>query len=363
MVEIVVLAVIIGVVCVIEAVAYLLYGKKAPEGRKRILEFLLDGRIQPFTQDSQVMSQGAAIRYQENPFTAWSLNPKFVNIYGEHIHNDLGFRSSDDFNDNEDILRIYCAGGSTTYCTDIEQNDQTWPQLLGSYLGECLGTSVEVINGGVGGFNTFQSYIRLSAYIDHLRPDVVIVYHAKNDLNPFYHETSDHLMVLPDYSNSMKSLDLGAMSNKVNFLTRYSYVARLLAIWNLSPEDYSLSAGYHRPVERDVATYLSARLDYSIIDTMHTNMVSLCKGRSVPLIYMTQRVEDQAFAPFVQDVNARIRLLENQDGGCWVFDLDKHLSHDADLFVDKMHFTKLGCEVVAKHISDYLCNSKIVSRG
>lgn len=364
MTGIVVLVIIVGVVGTIEIIAYLLYVKKAPAGRKSILEFLLDGRILPFTEESQVISQGSALRYQEHPFTAWSLNPRFVNIYGERIHNSLGFRASKDFAKNElGTLRIYCVGGSTTYCTDIEKNEQTWPQLLGLYLTESLGTPVEVINGGVGGFNTFQSYIRLSAYIDQINPDLVIVYHAKNDLNPFYHETVDRRKVLPDYSNSMKSLDLRAMADTVNYLTKYSYVVKLWAIWSLRPEKFSLSDGYHCPAERDVATYLAARFDDSVIHTMHSNMVSLCKGRNIQLVYMTQRVEDAVYAPFIQRINSMILSLDNPEAGCRVLDLDRLMEHDTQLFVDKMHFTHLGCEVVAKHISTFLYESKIVTRS
>ena len=141
-----------------EDAALLVYRIKVPTSRKRNLEFLLHRRVRPFPPASQVVSQAAAMRYSEHPFSGWSLNPDFLNVMGERIHNRQGFRDDQDFETlDPTALRIYCAGDSTTYSTNIEDNHGTWPFLLGQYLNDKQQHAVSVINGGVGGYFTFQS--------------------------------------------------------------------------------------------------------------------------------------------------------------------------------------------------------------
>ena len=53
----------------------------------------------------------------------------------KNTHNIEGFRKADtdeSFFEKNDInfqggFKIICLGGSTTYCTDIEKNEYTWP--------------------------------------------------------------------------------------------------------------------------------------------------------------------------------------------------------------------------------------------
>ena len=358
---IVILSVVAGILAV-EGLAFLLYTKKAPVSRKRTLEFLLYRRTQPYTAASQGASQAAAPRYAEHPFTGWSLNPEFHNIPGERIHNRQGFRHSRDFEElDPNALRIYCAGGSSTYCTDIERNQDTWPHLLGKSITNMTNTKVEVINGGVGGFNTFQSYIRLSAYIDHLRPDIVVVYHAKNDLTPFYNSDPDNGKVLPDYSNRMRSLNFRNMSDSITPVARWSHLGKLWAVWRLSDQETSLSYVYNPVKQPDVPTLLAARTDFSIIETMQRNMVTLCRGRGVRLVYVTQRVDDPVFTPYIQAINARIRALEDWPENCFVFDLDRVLAFNSGLMVDKMHFSQEGCREVARHLAHFLKDSGLLA--
>ena len=347
----------------IELFACVVYTTRAPLERKRILEYFLNSNLKPFNKLSQSFSQNNVLRYNENPFTGWSLNPEFKNIHGQNIHNAQGFRSSVEFSPSDTgIPRIYCAGGSTTYCTDIERNEETWPHLLGEYLNLEFGTEVEVINGGVGAFNTFQSYVRLSAYIDHLQPSVVIIYHAKNDLNSFSHDTVDGQNVLPDFSNSMKPLNIQIMRHQINRLAKVSYLFKLMAIKTLIPANFSLSSIYHCPEETNIVENLANRVDLSIVKTMHRNMISLCNSRNIPVIYMTQRVIDPIWKQYIQQVNTLIRSLHDPNQNCWVFDLDEIMSHNDELLVDKMHFSPKGCKVIARHIAEYLHNSSFLSK-
>jgi hypothetical protein len=356
------LAVLAGL-ALAEGMAFLVYVKKAPVSRKRALEFLLYRRVKPYTPATQGASQAAAPRYAEHAFTGWSLNPEFPNISGRLIHNRHGFRHDRDFDDLEpDAIRIYCAGDSTTYCADAESTEEAWPFLLKKYLARKQGAPVDVINGGVGGFNTFQSYVRLSAYIDYLRPDIVIVYHTKNDLTPFYNSYAKGGRVFPDLSNCMRSLNFRGMSASLNPLARWTYAGKLWATWRLSSRDMNLSHAYGAVKPPDIASMLATKTDYAIIETMQRNMLALCRSRGVTLVYMTQRVIDPLFTPYVDRVNDSIRLLEDKGAGCFVLDLDRDFPHDLDLYQDKLHFTRKGCERAAEHIGEFILSQGILER-
>ena len=368
MTPILIIILIVFAIAALEGAAFLLYARKVPVNRKRILDFLLKGSSQTYTEASMKSSHVEAPRYAEHPFTGWSLNPGFRNVYGETVHNRHGFRSSQDFEgfDQEsdpETLRIYCAGGSTTYGVFIERNEETWPEILGEKISAVTGRKVQVMNGGVGGFNTYQSYIRLSAYIDYLRPHLVVVYHAKNDLTPFYIGELDQQKAHPDYSNLMRSLNFKQMSKSINPLARWSAMARLWAAWRLSRESMGLGYVYSNRGEPDPSGLLSARTDFSIIETMQRNMVRLCRGRDVNLIYMTQRVEDPLFTRHIQEINDRIRGLDNPKNGCYVYDLDRELEYNPDYLFDKMHFTPKGNEQVAEHLAQFIQESRLLSSG
>lgn len=347
-----------------ESLAYLVYLTKAPVARKRVLEFLLYRKIKPYPASSMAASQIAAPRYFENPFTVWSLNPEFQDSMGNLIHNSQGFRHDGEFEQlDHDGLKIYCAGDSTTYGTDTDNNKETWPHLLQEYLNERQDNLVQVINGGVGGFNTFQCYIRLSAYIEYLDPDIVIVYLTKNDLTPFYNSYPVGGPVLPDLSNAYRSMNFDNMAVSINPLARWSFLGKLWAIWRMTTREINLSYCYGPIKPPDVESMLESKTDFSIIETMHQNMVDLCSGRGITLVYMTQRVIDPMFNAYVDRINDHIRTLHNPQKGCFVLDLDREFSKDPHLYIDKLHFGQQGNRKAAEFVGEFVTRNNLLIRS
>lgn len=346
-----------------ESLAYFIYLTKAPVARRRALEFLLYRKIKPYPASSMAASQIAAPRYYENPFTVWSLNPEFQDSMGNLIHNSHGFRHDSEFEQMEhNGLRIYCAGDSTTYGTDTDNNQETWPYLLQAYLNERQDNLVQVINGGVGGFNTFQCYVRLSAYIEYLCPDIVIVYLNKNDLTPFYNSFPVGGPVLPDLSNAYRSMNFDNMAESINPMARWSFLGKLWAIWRINTRDTNLSYCYGPVKPPNVESMLESKTDFSIIETMHQNMVDLCRGRNISLVYMTQRVIDPMFDPYVDRVNDHIRSLHDPERGCFVLDLDRDFPEDPNLYIDKLHFGQEGNHKAAEFIGEFITQNNLLMR-
>jgi lysophospholipase L1-like esterase len=98
--------------------------------------------------------------------------------------NSLGFRSDEIEREKPaGTIRIACLGGSTTFCAEVSSNQATWPQRLGDLLqARHPGLKIEVINAAIPGCSLAGSFENLRQRVLPLDPDIVIVYHAHNDM-------------------------------------------------------------------------------------------------------------------------------------------------------------------------------------
>lgn len=108
--------------------------------------------------------------------------------------NSLSMRESSEIGPKKKgTLRILAVGGSTTYGLFTTANDKTWPKRVQAHL-QKEGKTVEVLNGGVPAWDLRTSQTNLELRLYALEPDVVICYHAYNDLvanpDPRYAEDS-----------------------------------------------------------------------------------------------------------------------------------------------------------------------------
>jgi len=72
-------------------------------------------------------------------------------------------------------LRILAMGGSTTWGHKVD-DDETWPVALERELRASTGRDVEVLNGGVSGWDLEAVVLALrQRYLDELQPDLVLV--------------------------------------------------------------------------------------------------------------------------------------------------------------------------------------------
>jgi lysophospholipase L1-like esterase len=83
----------------------------------------------------------------------------------------------------EGRLRIAFLGGSTTYCAEASSNAATWPALVADAVEEaCPARSVDWLNASSAGYTVESSRTNLRVRVAPLAPDVIVIYHATNDL-------------------------------------------------------------------------------------------------------------------------------------------------------------------------------------
>lgn len=104
---------------------------------------------------------------------------------GVNRHNSLGFRGPEvAMPKPPGVFRIVAIGESTTYSIKVHDWREAYPAVLERILREDYGySSVEVVNAGVGGYDTHESLINLEFRVLDLRPDLLLIYHGHNDIH------------------------------------------------------------------------------------------------------------------------------------------------------------------------------------
>ncbi|MEC9376042.1 MAG: SGNH/GDSL hydrolase family protein [Pseudomonadota bacterium] len=122
--------------------------------------------------------------FYAHPYSAYAIKPGYKRGDFERINPD-GFRGNDLTNDSSDELyRIVAIGGSTTFGVYVPW-DQSYPYHLELELRNRINSkNIEVVNAGMTGSTSAESLHRLFTQILSLKPDMVIIYHAYNDLFP-----------------------------------------------------------------------------------------------------------------------------------------------------------------------------------
>lgn len=122
--------------------------------------------------------------YYAHPYTGYAMKPGYTRRGFEQI-NSLGFRGEEiELKKPEGVYRIVAIGGSTTFGVYLPWQ-QSYPYQLQIELRERFGTDkIEVINAGLTGSTSAESFHRMVTQVLPTDPDMVIIYHAFNDLLP-----------------------------------------------------------------------------------------------------------------------------------------------------------------------------------
>jgi lysophospholipase L1-like esterase len=146
--------------------------------------------------------------YRWHPFTGIIFRPnnRFLGSHPNSKKKALifvdkhGFLAKDqplEYEKPENEIRIATIGASTTANLHLSF-EENWPGYLSMLVQEAIpNRHIRVINAAVPGFDTAQSIGNLSLRVIPFKPDVVIIYHAYNDLKA----VRPNITFKPDYSH------------------------------------------------------------------------------------------------------------------------------------------------------------------
>lgn len=162
--------------------------------------------------------------YEKDPHLFWRFRHDFdtkSTLYSElsyHI-NSIGLRGSD-VTPEKTGYRVLALGNSCTFGWGIEDDLTLTKQLEKILARDANRTDIEVINGGIPGYSSYQGKLLFANELISLKPDMVLIMYAWNDHWPAGRDISDSQQQPPStivlkLQNTLSRLKLYQLVRKV----------------------------------------------------------------------------------------------------------------------------------------------------
>lgn len=305
---------------------------------------------------------------------------------GPNTHNLLGYRSDEIVLPKpEGTLRIVCMGGSTTYSTSIKDNKMTYPALLEKELRDRGYTNVEVINAGVGAWTSYETLINFELRVIDLEPDIIIIYHAINDLRARFvwpHEaykgdnsgwSSPLTMEMPsifEYSSLLRyfmirmglvkphssidrNLDRTAKTNLTDEFCKQKFK-------NTYPEGIFKEVSAEQILMTNKPAYFRRNLEHIILIANYRKIKTvLATFAYSPLFTDEPLVSSEECIAGLSEMNQVIKNVAKETG-VNLFDFADVFPIEKSYYTDGRHVNEKGSKLKAELFADYLIENRLV---
>lgn len=307
---------------------------------------------------------------------------------GKNRHNSLGYRGAEfAVSKPAGEYRIACLGGSTTYTTEVEDWRKSYPALLEKFLREEGYSHVTVVNAGAGNWSSWESLVNFEFRVLDLDPDMIIVYHAVNDIHPrlvwppeayrgdnsgyraapsrTYHvprvwEHSNIVRVLMIRFGMIRSHSDLERSLDVHASTYFGEIFRRQKSLRIYPQGIFKVVDAERMLEANPPVYFRRNLE---------NLLSIAKSRGVKSVLATfayshrfpnePRVSSQEYVTALDEANAMIREIATRLG-VHLFDFSKVFPDDPALYHDGRHVNEEGAALKAELFGRFLLQESLI---
>lgn len=288
-----------------------------------------------------------SLKYIPSSQTNWTLNPFYKNEFDQVVHYREGFRKTCNLNNiidkvNSKKIKIILLGSSSTYCTDISKNSKTWPQLL-----QENNSKYEIFNFGVPHFTLLQTNNRLISWVNKIKPDLVILYQAKNDLNYISNIPDNIDYVNYDYENIQSQFSIALkeiMPKKLN-LPFYNFIK----LRKLQSINFDILYRSKVNTER-----LKNYKKYEIVESVVAKTVaiaSFCKSLNIDFIYIPEIVIGGYHKNILEkDIYPSIKNKLSNFTNSKFIDISDIINNSPNYFFDNMHFNIKGCKIFSEII-------------
>jgi lysophospholipase L1-like esterase len=282
-------------------------------------------------------------------------------------------------------FRIVCIGGSTTYTSSVIDPAESYPAQLQASLHTRGFTNVRVVNAGVPGYRSYESVLNFQLRLLDLEPDMVVVYHAANDVlarmvwppDAYRNDNSGGFRAgrgldseLPWLERStvlrMLLIELGRArsplahdSTFVEWQPEY-YGARFLR--QQQQGVYPARAFVKAPVERMLAANppvgFRRNLEHLVVIARHRGIVPVLMS-FVSCPCRPGGLGSQEMLDGIAEMNVLQRDLALQQDIPF-FDLAAVFPPDEALFLDSIHMSAAGAGRQAELLADFLVGSQLI---
>jgi len=285
--------------------------------------------------------------------------------FGEYRTNNLGFANGESGSapitipKPAGVIRVVCIGASTTQ-NYLEENGKvySYPLELECYLLKSGIQNFEVHNCGQGGYNSADILVRFILQIIDTGPDVVVLYHAYNDIRAYFTPGFSS-----DYSHARRNL--GEVYWKFK-------LASFIPEFHLKVANYLINQWLPVNVRYSLLSHVTKGIpDYRLspdegLNTYRRNLQTIadvCKARGIKLIlstychYLHVGIRDDPlhllYAECVAKENQVVREI-SRASGIPLVDNATLMPMEDTYFVDSIHFSPAGMTRIAQNVGAVL---------
>jgi hypothetical protein len=331
--------------------------------------------------------------YNANDFHPYLQNTPRPGDAAQQV-NRWGFRGDDlEQAKGDDVFRIFMFGGSTAYCGTVPY-EQTHCRVMEKRLRQAYPQyKIEVQNLGADWHTTEHDTIKLLFFAQDFSPDVVIIFHAINDLvRSFTPDAFGEGPYWPDYRHYLgAAANLASGGRKVTMsVTAGHWCSDLLF-------DQIRVAGPEGKGINGVRTFFVAKArpvritEWKSLPAFERNLrdfVAIARSKEMQVLLATQpslyrddlspgEVELLAFpmahhfegkrpslhsmVEGMRQFNDTARRLAAQ-AGVDLVDLERQMPKSTDYLFDDVHYTEAGNKLIGDALADRIIESKTIDR-
>lgn len=278
--------------------------------------------------------------------------------------NSLSFRGPELGPKAPGDLRVAFLGGSTTFCAEASADLATWPSLLTAALREEFPAhGWDYINAGVGGYSSQQSLLNLEHRVEPLEPDVIVIYHATNDLTRNTRNQAQESGAYRGHADQTSLLGKWSLAwylVEKNLLLRDRQEQSRDLTTRLEPDYEALAATFRADLQQLVeraqaAAPVTALATFSIRarrEQSPEEQFAACNTSLYYMPYMTPEVLLESFEVYNQVIRAVAA-----ESGCILLDCADSIPGDGEHFNDSVHLLDPGCAALARCAAQNLFSS------
>lgn len=280
--------------------------------------------------------------------------------------NSLGFRGPEIAAEKPaGTVRLAFLGASTTISHEVSGNEFVWPHLATASLSQAFPKArFDYVNGGVSGYTVNSSFKNLEYRIAPLRPDVIIIYHATNDM-----------------SGELRELALAQGLIAEGGFQEFSWPGRYSVLWNLVEKNLRVMAAERISLEnRDRLVFdpprLGAEFRANLVKLVHSaqkqaKVVAIATFSTHLRKGQTQEQQQRAMAsaifymPFMtfegllasyERYNQIIGEVARETGALLI-EGENDIPGTPAYFTDSVHFNDEGSKAMADRVSRALATN------
>lgn len=310
---------------------------------------------------------GLKLKYESHLYLNYHGTPNYVSPDGLNIHNSLGFRGPEIIIPKpQKIYRIVTLGGSTTYTVRVKSWKKDFARQLENELQSKFNSkNIEVINGGMVGWSSWESLINLQFNILDLKPNLIIIYHGTNDVHT--------RLVNPQYYKGDNSGGKKQWNNKQIPFFFHSTFLRLVTGTNpINDLSWFVSSPYTAGLTTN--TGFIKQLNGTPMDTLNKNkpiyfernlrnMIAISKANNISVLLSTW-AHSNLFNDYAATPHYEFGFKENNDVvrkvgktyNVFFYDFASDMPNDIQYWFDGRHVNEKGAELKGELFANYIFN-------